>query len=312
MSWFSLRSQLPASTPGISLPSDAPFKPHTKPKPRNNRSSSPSNEILLHNASHAKLDYVAREEDTEKGQGLLKHYIGVYDPEKETLQLVPTRKVIVRSHLRSSETTEQNEDDALTLSQDVSSRTALGLAFGTKKSQKAIRSLTENAISSPSKGKTAAHDPLVSAVMDSMAASTADMPTRDDLQAEALSSKPIPTPNLEATTPEEVYTIDGLVGLPALRNMHVKEWMDKVNSDEEIVTRSRFVSTRVARLVKENEVKKLKALKYLLLLVSWYNSLKKTRGKLQIPKREEIETLLPGWGGETLAAVGKRFAVQHL
>lgn len=235
----------------------------------------------------------------------------MYNPEKEILQLVPTRKVIVRSGLRSSVAAEPNEDDALSLSQDVSARTALGLAFGTKKSQKAIRSLTENAIS-PSKGKTGAHDPLASAVMESMAASTANMPTRDDMQAEAMSNKPIPTPNLEATTAAEVYTIDGLVGLPALRTMHVKEWMDKISSDEEIVTRSRFVSARVDRLVKANEVKKLKALKYLLLLVLWYNSLKKIKGKFQVPKQEELETLLPGWGSEILAAVRRRFGVQQL
>lgn len=143
--------------------------------------------------------------------------------------------------------------------------------------------------------------------MDSMAASTADMPSREEMQAEVTSNKPIPTPNLEAETPAEVYTLDSLVGLQALRSMQVKEWIDKENAGEEVITRSRFVSSRIAGLVKADEVKKLKALKYLLLLVQWYVALRKGKSMLLLPKKEEWEKVLPGWDKESIAAVGRRF-----
>lgn len=302
-----LRSQSSVSTPGITLPPHTPFKPYTNPRADDPRSSTSRKELLLHSATHPKLDYVGREEDTEKDQGLRKHYIGVYDPATETLQLVPTKKLIIRSTLHSSARPEPGVDDQHNLSQDVSARTALGLEFGTKKSKKAIRALTENAIS-PSKNKTAAQDAAANAIMVSVAASTADMPTRDDLQAEAMSNKPIPTPNLEATTAAEVYTIESLVGIPALRSMQVKEWMDKINGGEEVTTRSRFVSARVAKLVKADKVKELKAMKYLLLLVVWHASLNKSKGGLRVPKKEEWDNLMPGWGTDTITAVGRKFA----
>ncbi|KAG6993867.1 hypothetical protein G7Y79_00050g086040 [Physcia stellaris] len=296
-----------AATPGFSLPLKTVFKPYTKPRSQTPQSSLPSKELLLHNSTHPKLDYVAREEETEKGQELMKHYIGLYDPTQETLQLVPARKVIVRSTLKASTAPLPQSDDETDAPNDISARNTLGLTFGTKKSQKAIRSLTENAIS-PSKTKAGgALDAAANVVMDSMAASTADMPSREEMQAEVTSNKPIPTPNLEAETPAEVYTLDSLVGLQALRSMQVKEWIDKENAGEEVTTRSRFVSSRIAGLVKADEVKKLKALKYLLLLVQWYLALRKGKSMLLVPKKEGWEKVLPGWDKESIAAVGRRF-----
>ena len=301
-------SQLPASTPGISLPPKTTFKPYTKSKTQQtDRSSTPATELLLHSSSHPKLDYVAHEEASEKAYGTLKHYIGVYDPHKDTLQLLPTRKLIVRTTLKRSAPIEPDEDDVPPSSQGFSARSNLSLEFGTKKSQKAIRSLTENAIS-PSKGKTTAAE---DAIMDSIATSTADMPTREDMQAEAMANKPIPIPNMAATMPAEVYTLDGLVGLQTLRSMQVKEWIDKTNAGEEVLTKSRFVSGRIRKLVKADEVKKLKAAKYMLLLLQWYAMLRKTsqmsKAVSRVPKREEWEDKLPGWDSHIIAGVCKRF-----
>lgn len=268
---------------------------------------------MLHSSNHLKLNYVGQETETENGDTFLNHYVGVYDPAEETLQLVPARKVIIRSTLkttaRTSPVTEDENNTAVP--NDVSARNTLGLTFGTKKSQKAIRSLTENNIV-PTKSKPGgALDPLASAVIDSMAASTADMPSQETIQAEATSNKPIPKPNLEAETPAEVYTLDDLVGLQTLRSMQVKEWIDKENGGEEIITRSRFVSARIARMVKAEEVKELKALKYLLLLVEWYWALKKTgqgsRATLKVPEKEQWETVLPRWDNAAIAAVERRF-----
>ena len=268
---------------------------------------------MLHSSNHPKLDYVGQETETENGDSFIKHYVGVYDPSDETLQLVPARKVIIRSTLKTTAPTSPvaEEEDNKSVPNYVSARNTLGLTFGTKKSQKAIRSLTENNIV-PTKSKPgAALDPLASAIMDSMAASIADMPSRETMQAEATSNKPIPKPNLEAEKPAEVYTLDDLVGLQALRSMQVKEWIDKENDGEEITTRSRFVSARIVRIVRAEEVKELKALKYLLLLIEWYWALTKTgqgsSATLKVPEKEQWGTVLPGWDNAAIAAVERRF-----
>ena len=268
---------------------------------------------MLHSSSHPNLDYVGQELETENGDTFLSHYVGVYDPSEETLQLVPARKVIIRSTLKTKAPTSPvtKEDDNTSVPNDLSARNNLGLTFGTKKSQKAIRSLTENNIVSTPSRPGPALDPLASAVMDSMAASIADMPSRETMQAEATSNKPIPKPNLKAETPAEVYTLDDLVGLKTLRSMQVKEWIDKENAGEEITTRSRFVSARIVRMVKAEEVKELKALKYLLLLIEWYLASKKTgqgsRATLKVPEKEQWETVLPGWDNAAIAGVERRF-----
>ena len=268
---------------------------------------------MLHSSNHQKLDYVGQETETENGDTFLNHYVGVYDPSEETLQLVPARKIIIRSTLKTTALTSPvtDEEDNNPVGNHVSALNTLGLTFGTKKSQKAIRSLTENNIVATKSKPGAALDPLASAVMDSMAASTADMPSRETIQAEATSNKPIPKPNLEAERPAEVYTLDDLVGLQTLRSMQVKEWVDKENGGEEIITRSRFVSARIVRMVKAEEVKELKALKYMLLLIEWYWALKKTgqgsRATLKVPEKEQWETMLPGWDNAAIAAVERRF-----
>ena len=104
---------LPASTPGISFPSNLPLEPYKKPRqnatPRSSnagRSVLSASEVLLHTSAHPKLDYEGREEDAGEAEPLLKHYVGVYDPVSGELQLVQARKLVVRSTLRSSKVVE--------------------------------------------------------------------------------------------------------------------------------------------------------------------------------------------------------------
>lgn len=100
---------LAASTPGLTLPSALALKPYVKDRPRSARSSLPGPEIMLHSATHPKLDYTVHEEASNGSDSYLKHYIGVYDPETGTLQLVQARKAITTSTLRSSRTSALDE-----------------------------------------------------------------------------------------------------------------------------------------------------------------------------------------------------------
>lgn len=195
--------------------------------------------------------------------------------------------------------------------QGLSARNTLGLTFGTKKSQRAIESITKNAISpAKQRGKsTAPLDLTASAVLTSMATTSSSMPTREELQAAVDDSKPRPRPNLSAETPAEVYPVERLVGPGTLAQMTIKEWQDTIEVGEEILTKSRFVSHRIQDIVKGNDIRKLKTLKYLLLLVEWHNALlpaQKGRSR-KIPSPEKLQQALRGWSSSPVDSVSQRF-----
>ncbi len=142
-----------------------------------------------------------------------------------------------------------------------------------------------------------------------MAASTGSMLTREEMQSAADEGKPRPTHNLDAETPADVYPLEELVGMRNLRLLTVKEWQDKVETGEGIETKSRFVSGRVRQVVQVGDVKKLKTLRYLLLLLDWFRCLKPgMKGVKKLPMKEEVRAAVEGVGSELLDGVRKRFA----
>jgi DNA-directed RNA polymerase I subunit RPA49 len=110
---------LVASTPGLTVPSSISLEPFVKPRRNARKRSEKSDEIateelLLHSSEHPKLDYTAREEEAGGADTLLKHYIGVYDPETGKMEVMEARKVVVRGVVRAHQATA--EDDATTVS----------------------------------------------------------------------------------------------------------------------------------------------------------------------------------------------------
>ncbi|KAL8713754.1 MAG: hypothetical protein Q9220_002280 [cf. Caloplaca sp. 1 TL-2023] len=307
-----------ASTPGLTPSPDLSLKAYTKArKPKassTGKSHISTSEHLLHTSQHRKLDYLASEEEASGKEGLLSHYIGVYDPHSAQLQLVRARKLVLRGIVRPAPAKDEQVAQA---ANGLSARSNLGLTFGTKKSQRAIQDLTKNAISPSKPARTAQGqpsaplDPIASAVVSSMAAMSASVPTREDLQTLADESHPRPQPNVHAEKPGDVYPIDQLVGSTILRQMAVKTWQEAVANGEEILTKSRFVSHRVQKLVEEGDVRILKTLKYLLLLLEWYHSLQPTSkrdGMRKIPHPEKLQEKLGSWASSLIDAVGDRFS----
>ena len=271
-------------------------------------------ELLLHSSAHPKLDYVAREEFSDGSEGHLKHYIGVYDPEIGELQLVQARKLIIRSILRSHGSDDHGGESDKDTTNNLSARSKLGLAFGTKKSQKAIRALTTNAIkASPTKSNSQtaengrALDPVTSSLVSSIAQHTYSVPTREQMQADIDQNKPIPKPNMAAELPEDVYPIEQLVGgTNVLRSMNVQDLMDRVNAGEDVRTKSLFVSNRLRAVVQSGDVKRVKTLRYLLLLVEWYKGLR--AGPKRVKKVPREESWMEQYGSEVVRGIGGRFA----
>lgn len=130
------------------------------------------------------------------------------------------------------------------------------------------------------------------------------------MQADIDEAKPCPRPHLDVETPADVYPVEELVGgVIILQAMGVKDWIDKVKAGQDVQTKSMFVARRLKLIAESGDVKKLKILRYLLLLVEWYKSLHppNKQGR-RIPKLEEIPDLVAGWGSDIVNSLARRFA----
>ncbi|KAF2841505.1 RNA polymerase I associated factor, A49-like protein [Patellaria atrata CBS 101060] len=285
-----------ASTPGLSFPRNILLAAYKKRKDPTSRHSLP-NEVLLQSSAHPRLDYTAREELEWTG-GLLKHYVGVYDGQTGELKVIEAPRVVVKSTLRS-ETEEMRQKNKQTPIKptNMALRQELGMEFGTKKAKKALASITENAIT-PRKPRDAANtdtptvdalDAGAKAILQSMQASTSDMPSRDAMNAAADDAKPRPKANLDATTPAEAYPLDALISPDELRAVDIKAWQDAVKAGENVQVTSRFVAKRLDGIGKSKDTKKLRVLRYVYILIEFYNALKANRdGGKRLPQRDEL------------------------
>ena len=136
------------------------------------------------------------------------------------------------------------------------------------------------------------------------------MPSRQELQATVDKSKPRPTPHLDAAEPAGLYPVEELVGGSGiLENIAVLDWINSINNGVDVSMGSLFVARRVVNLVTIGTVKKVKVLRYLLLLIEWYKTLKHgTRNVMRIPRLEDLGTLFEKFGSETVFGLATRFA----
>ena len=113
--------------PGLDAKAKLKFDAYTKPRqqPANRSERTPwAQELLLHNDDHPTLDYVAREEPSAGVQSHLRDYIGIYDPATGECQVIPARRLILRSHLKSARGDQEKDAQDANDNQDltVSSR----------------------------------------------------------------------------------------------------------------------------------------------------------------------------------------------
>jgi DNA-directed RNA polymerase I subunit RPA49 len=292
-----------AVTPGLSLPSKVTFKPYKRNKILPN--SVQSAELLLQSSDHARLDYIAQEEQDGSSESQLQDFIGVYDPATSKLQLVPVKRIVVRSTLRS-EAEEMREKDAEADAQNNNQgakRAELALEFGSKKSRKAHEDRTLNAIRSGADAETVAEN-----VLDKMGSATAAMPTKEELAAAVDSSKPRPTPNLAAEYPNDVYPIDVVVGSELMTILEVKDWVQASVAGEGVSVTSKYVAKRIVKLAKNKQIQKLKVLRFILLCINFNASL--IGGAGPRPKKIPIKGKLEAAMGED-TPVGQVMAIRR-
>lgn len=263
-----------ASTPGLKFPSHISFKPYKRTRilPTGNVT-----ELLLQSSDHSRLDYTAREEKDGSSESQLKDYIGVYDPATGKMQLMPVRRVTVRSTLRSETEELQNRQAKIEAAQSsfTAKRHALAAEFGSKRSRKAIEDMTQNAIQ---RGDATKDEGIADNVLKGMSGATDAMPTREELAAAVDQSKPRPRANLSAEYPIDVYPIDVVVGNELMALIEVSDWVNASEAGAGVQVGSKFVAKRIGKLVKNKQYQKLKVLRFILLCVK-FNDIAVKSGK---------------------------------
>lgn len=290
-----------------------PFKTFTKQtETRTSKKKSTSSDVptpsthsvLLHSSSHPRLDYTANQDSDPN----LSHYIGIFDPTTNSVQVLPAHAVTLRTTLRSEVAEVRAQNTARTYAQQ---REELGKEFGTKKARKAIASKTENAITSGAArnqqgGKL---DAVESAVMDSVKEASDALPARQDMQDTVLAAKPIPKPDLAAAAVEDVYPITVLVPAAEMRNLAVKEWQDAVAAGEDVKLNYRYVAHRLETVTNSEDVPKLKALRYMMLLLDFNAALQPSRGAgKKLPIKDRMKDKMSAWPDTLIDSVRRRFA----
>lgn len=195
-------------------------------------------------------------------------------------------------------------------------RNDLGQTFGTKKARKAIASLTENAISlnksarqtSPGGSQRTKMDSVTTAMLESIAETTGNMATREELSAAADEAKPRPKANLAAESVNEVYTVESLIGPEITKLIPVKEWRDAVKAGKEVITKSKYVAHRLSKAA--SEVQKLRALRYLLSLLEFFGSARpKGKGIRTLPYKDGLRVAVPGVPEAVVEHIRRKFSV---
>jgi DNA-directed RNA polymerase I subunit RPA49 len=295
------------ATPGLTAP-QIPFKAYSKALSSKNSSAATkprTHDMLLESSRHPRLDYTATASHIDNQN--LAHYIAVFDPKTSELQVRPAHHLSLRANPRLEGAA--SEKKARSFAQQ---KEELGKAFGTRKAKKVIASRTENAIvkdGNKGKGK---KDDVQDAILDTMAETTADQPGKEQMEADMLASKPIPKPNLAAENVEDVYTFNTLILPHEARLVPVKDWQDKVRADEALEFTHRFPASRVAALAKGGDIQRLKALRYLTLLLEFYSALANAgKAGKKVPKKEILSKRLGHWPEALVDSVRRRFANQN-
>lgn len=305
-----------AVTPGLSIPSNITFQPYQRTKilPQG-----VTTEFLYQSSDHQRLDYLAQEEHDGSSESQLRDFVGVLDPATNKLQLIPVKRVVVRSTLRS-ETEEMRQEQARIEAQQntvTARRAALASEFGSKKSRKALEDRTLNAIRSgnPDDPSAARSEAVAENVLQNMANSSVAMPTKDDLLAAVDSSKPRPAPNLTAEYAGDVYTIDNVVGTDLMTILDVKDWVEASTAGININVPSKYVAKRIVKLARNKQIQKLKVLRFILLCINFNAALIGAGGgskPKKIPMKGKLEVMM---GDDTPAgcvvAIRRKFAPER-
>jgi DNA-directed RNA polymerase I subunit RPA49 len=188
-------------------------------------------------------------------------------------------------------------------------RTELGETFGTKKAKKAIRAVTENAITAGGAPGSMGSGDL--ALMDSIKGTTENMATREQLDAAIEQARPVPRGSYEAEEIQDVYIPAKIIGAEVLRSIPVLDWQEKVKAQEAINVPSRFVANRISRVAhNENALERLRVMRYLLMVLIFWATTRpgRERGTRTIGKRDQLKSVAGGVPDLVMENIRRKFS----
>ncbi|KAK7969073.1 hypothetical protein PG996_002487 [Apiospora saccharicola] len=300
-----------ASIPGLTQLPNISFQAYTRPVPNKKSKKASPPELMLH-ATTDRVEYTAKEDGDGGVDSHLAHYIGVFDPATGKLDVIQAKKMTMRATPKAQKAPEESAADAAfrTMTEQ---RNTLGMEFGTKKAKKAIASITENAIG-PGRSNVEGVTTLDSsslALMDSISDAARGIASREQLQATADQSKPVPPGNFEATEIQDVYKPEELIGADLLSSIPVKDWQDIAKKQSPLTNTNKYVSEsfwNVARSL--HPVRNLRILRYLSCLLTISKNMRKgkDRGSFKLPDRKKLQELLDPAPVQLIDSIRRKFS----
>jgi DNA-directed RNA polymerase I subunit RPA49 len=162
------------------------------------------------------------------------------------------------------------------------------MEFGNKKTKKQIATRADNAVIGSSSRADGKRDVASEALLASIAKTVASMPTVDAMNAAAEEKKPKPKADLSAQRPDLVYPIENLIAPEVMQSINVQDWIDAVNKKTPPAITSRFVQTRLTDFVISRDLTKIKVLRYMLHVITFFHSLRSVGKSKRIPARPEL------------------------
>lgn len=147
--------------------------------------------------------------------------------------------------------------------------------------------------------------------MDSLKETTANMATREELQAAIDQAKPVPEGHYDAGEIQDVYIPEEIIGAEVLKAIPVRDWQKDVKAGKNVQLPSRFVARRLNRIAAhEDALLRLRVLRYLYWLIRFWHATSpgKERGTRRIPQREKLKKELEPAPDVVIDNVRRRFS----
>lgn len=178
-------------------------------------------------------------------------------------------------------------------------RTALGLAFGTAKAKQQLKSDERNLV----KGDDLMEE--MDSLHSEISRATVNIPKKEDMKKSMELALPVPSHNMEAESPDEVYDITSIVTDEELNSMQCKEIL-KETSLEGVkgylaYHDSKFINDRLMAILGSSGKKdrnRVRKLMYINLLMGYYLRVRpndlKNRRKVEAALKTPSSTVLDG------------------
>ncbi|GEQ67553.1 hypothetical protein JCM33374_g1218 [Metschnikowia sp. JCM 33374] len=242
---------------GMQVPDDSQFELYQH-KNQNHR-------YVLH-GENSTLEYNG---DSGESRDSNDYVVALYDPKEKSVELY--KAPMIPSSVTSLEHRVHKGPKVKSRGQlNFVQRNALGEAFGTKKAKAAIANLERNRIDADKL------QDMEMDIIDNVTELTSDMPSRADLQDTTSLVRPTPVANEEATSVEDIYTLDAIIPQREWNSIRVSSVMEEESSEQRMelmpYTKSVFVAKHLDKYVSLANTQKVQMLYYASLLFGVYNN----------------------------------------